>query len=506
MISFGRCVLVLMICCCLARRGKAEPSEVSVCGMFSDGMVLPRQMPVPVWGKARPGSAVEVAFAGQVVQTRADADGTWRVVLSPLETESCGRDLRIGTRVIRDVLVGDVWLCAGQSNMQFPLCGTNGWQHAFNGNAFVQVVHEPQIRFASPRRMYCAVPTNEIALVWRKGNADGLKASLYEGNHEEGSISALGWHFAKYVHDATRIPIGFVDVSRGGAFIEPCLAPAEARQIKELKLHLYGEHQRPGVLWNAMIHPMRTFPFKGVLWYQGESNKCCTNGEYLAKFRALTAGWRREFGNPCLPFYYVQIAPNQVGHLSVQLQQAEYEREDSHSSMVVSFDVGSAHQLHPRDKQTIGLRLALKALRNQYGFAWVKADSPYAVEARAGGDACVEVAFKNAEWMAVVTEDGRHRVDFELLDQNGQWKSAEIANLKKEWVWYKKKTVDSDLVDGSVIKLRTEGLVNPCAVRYGFTNPWEGGVYNEVDLPLGPFQLPVKGYSDENQTAPIPDL
>lgn len=463
--------------------------SATVSSFFSDGMMLQRDRPVPVWGTAAPGERVEASFGGKRASATADAKGNWCVTLPAFPASERGRDLKVGSRTIRDVLVGDVYIAGGQSNMQFPVCGRSARQHDAKGNALAQIAADDALRFAAPRRTYSQSPTNDVELVWRKSDRAGLERRVYEGNHEEGSISAVAWYFARYVRGAAKVPVGFVDVSRGGAFIEPSMPPAEVARAGELRLGGSG-HQAPGVMWNAMIAPMTRFPFKGVLWYQGESNKNDTNGVYLAKLRALVGGWRREFGNPALPFYYVQLAPCSAGHLAIQLQQAQYEREDPNAAMVVVSDIGNLRNIHPRDKDTVGLRLALRALKRDYGFADIQDASPEVLKATCDNKGKVCLEFANAKWMYVLNEDMSLAADFELMDSAGKWHKARIVNFKETWIWWSKKYVKNGEFEGNKIELAADGVAEPVAVRYLFNSPWQGSVFNEASLPLGPFMMP----------------
>ena len=474
-------------------------AAVAPSGFFAPHMMLQRDRPIPVWGTATPGEQVSVSFAGQTASATADATGNWLALLPPQPACAEPRTLTIvssnrtieqsnNQTLLPDILVGDVYLCSGQSNMQFPLCGQSARQHDMKGNALVQIANDPALRFTSPRRAYASVPTNDVELIWGKACRADLERCRYEGNFEEGSISAIGYYFAKYVREAAQVPIGFVDVSRGGAFIEPNMPPDEVKRADELKLRPLGAHQNPGVLWNAMIAPMTHFPFKGVLWYQGESNRDDTNGVYLAKFAALVKGWRREFGNPKLPFYYVQLAPHGSGFLPIQLQQAAYEPTDPNAEMVVVNDVGNIRNIHPRDKDTVGLRLALKALKRDYGFADIEASSPTCVKAEKLPGGRVALTFDHAEWLYVLNEDTSLAADFELQWPDGHWQKATIHNFKDVWVWYAKRNVKNGTFAGNRIELSVYGLGEPQAVRYLHNSPWQGSVFNQASLPLGAFE------------------
>jgi len=469
--------------------------SVSVSRFFADGMMLQRDRPVPVWGTASPGERVVASFGGRSASVKADSKGEWCVTLPSFPASDRGRDLKVGPRTFKDVVVGDVYLAGGQSNMQFPVCGHSARQHDAKGNALSQIVRDSALRFSAPRRAYAAAPTNDVELVWRKSSCEDLWKKPYDGNHEEGSISAVAWYFARYVREAAHVPVGFVDVSRGGAFIEPSMPPAEVARARELRLQ-GGAHQAPGVMWNAMIAPMTRFPFRGVLWYQGESNKNDTDGVYLAKFRALVGGWRREFGNPTMPFYYVQLAPCEAGHLSIQLQQTQYEKEDPNAAMVVVSDIGNLKNIHPRDKDTVGLRLALRALKRDYGFSGIRDASPEALKATRDASGKVRIEFSNAKWMYVLNEDMSLAADFELMDSAGVWRKARIVNFKDHWLWYAKKNVKNGEFDGNVIEVVADGVSAPKAVRYLFNSPWHGCVFNEASLPLGPFTMSLSESGD----------
>ena len=465
----------------------AVPSQ-----FFGSGMTLQRDAPIPVWGTASPNERIVVSFGGKEAETQTGSDGNWCVYLPPFGASDEPRELAIGTSArFSDVVVGDVYLAGGQSNMQFPLFGESARQHDRKGNALAQIANDPLLRFAAPRRAFARAPTNDVSLVWQRSCRADLTRRLYKGTHEEGSFSAVAYYFARYVREATKIPIAVIDVSRGGSFIEPSLPPMEAKQGESLGLHQVGAHQAPGVMWNAMIAPMTRFPLKGVIWYQGESNKNDTNGLYLAKFTALVRGWRREFKSPNLPFFYVQLAPCRTGHLAVQLQQSEYERRDPNAAMVVTADVGSFANIHPLDKDAVGLRLALRALKRLYGFTDIEDASPEPRRVTVDADGRVTISFAHAKWLYVFNDDLSLAADFELADETGRWYKASILNFRDTWVWYLKENVKNGEFADNEIVLSARGVKRPRAVRYLFNSPWKGSVFNEASLPLGPFELSV---------------
>ena len=179
-----------------------------------------------------------------------------------------------------------------------------------------------------------------------------------------------------------------------------------------------------------------------------------------------------------------------AGHLAVQLQQAQYEREDPNAAMVVVSDIGNLRNIHPRDKDTVGLRLALRALKKDYGFSDIQDASPEVRKATCDNKGKVCLEFANAKWMYVLNEDMSLAADFELMDSAGKWHKARIVNFKETWIWWSKKYVKNGEFEGNKIELAADGVAEPVAVRYLFNSPWQGSVFNEASLSLGPFMMP----------------
>ncbi|MEM7392567.1 MAG: sialate O-acetylesterase, partial [Verrucomicrobiota bacterium] len=389
----------------------APHADLQPASIFSDRLILQREQPVAIWGTGTPGKTVEVRFAGQTVSAKVDQQGAWKAELKPMKASDTGRELMLsdGTTEItlKNVVVGEVWLAAGQSNMQMN--GRNMVKKlpeaavAFEENGFPQVrllrINEP---VAGGRRDdFTTAPT------WNAANPESAK-----------SFSAVAWVFGRRIHEELKVPIGLIDVSWGGKPIEPFI-PGEAyaghpllKQIKALadekKLDelaqltggviIRNPEGYPGAIYDARMRPIAGFGLRGFLWYQAESN--CGKGEdptdYRHKQRIMIESWRAAWSNPELPVYYVQL-PNFRKEAINWVRMREEQRlalKVPHTGMAVTIDTGS-HDIHPANKIDVGQRLARFALRRDYGKEMV--DSGPVYQAHKIEDTIVHVTFSHAE-------------------------------------------------------------------------------------------------------------
>ena len=458
-------------------------SDVKFGAPFGDGMVLQQDVQVPVWGTAATGETVSVAFGGQCQRTVADAHGRWCVHIGPLSASAAPCDLIAASdrssieqsnnpnnrAVLHDVLVGEVWLCSGQSNMELNLWGeprvSEHGNHDANGILDAMMTDEPLVRFTTVPKAWSAEPKPiEKPLAWdrmRFGNQQGL--------------SAIAFHYSLMLHRALKVPVGVIVSSWGGTDIRPWISPkgyAGGGDIGgELKLPRTGK-QSPTALWNAMIHPLLPFAVKGVLWYQGEYN----NGEgmrYLPYMHALWRSYAADFGNPKIPLYYVQIAPFHYWHdeksphthaCDIWEAQARFERENACAGMVSTVDIADWDNIHPGDKRTVALRLAALALNRTYGRRDVPCASAKLVEARVA-DGVFKLRFRDAgQWILFGLEDA----PFELAGADGVWQPA-------------KATYRPDEID-----LKSDKVPAPKAFRYLWNWRGHGRLKNCFGLPLTP--------------------
>ena len=380
----------------------AVQADVKLPSILGNSMVLQRDLPVPVWGWAEPGEKVTVSLAGQSKDAVADAKGRWRVTLDPLKTNAEGQSMKIAgnnTIELGDVLVGEVWICSGQSNMEFGLGG------AVNGKEEVAAANHPQIRlFQVQGHLTAALPQEECPGKWAVCQPNTV-----------GGFSAVGYFFGRRLQQELGVPIGLVNSSWGGTRIEPWTTLSGFRSVDELEALTDEVSARemqaeqgdkvevgagtPEAICNGMIHPLVPYGVRGAIWYQGESNG--GEGEsYYHKTRALIGGWREVFG-PDLPFYLVQLANLQQptenpagGDGWAKLREAQTKSLTiPNTGMAVITDIGDANDIHPRNKQDVGGRLALWALDETYARrTWSsRARSSRASRSRATRSACVRL-------------------------------------------------------------------------------------------------------------------
>lgn len=487
-------VLALSIAIAIAAFPAVSTAEVTFAGPFSDGAVLQCGMRVPVWGRADPGERVTVAFAGQTAEAVAGDGGAWRVDLAPMEPCREGRDLvatgAAGTRAIaRDILVGEVWFCSGQSNTELPLVGGNPRFRDAKGLMRAKITRKPLVRFCRQKTYKASSePRRECRIrpVWLPFTPENLSKP---------SFSAMGVYFALELFSALDIPVGIVGASWGATPAEAWTPASGLSSVEETeplsKVQVcdsenwpeggLGEWMRakeqPRVLWNDMVAPWTPYAMRGFIWYQGCSN-IADGAAYALKMHALYNGWSREFENPDLKIRFVQIAPwGDERIAALQMAQAAFAAEEPNAEMAVASDCGNLCDIHPNDKETIGQRLALLALEHDYGFD-VESDSPAPQAWRAEGNRFV-VEFAHAKELYLYNPDRSLEAGLELCGDDGEWKKARIANLDG----------GNGRIDGTRLVVEAEHEDAPVKLRYLHSRPWFGCLYNEVGLPAGPFEL-----------------
>ena len=517
----------------------AAQADVSVSKIFGSNMVLQRDMPVPVWGKANPGEDVSVSFADQKLSAKADDAGNWQVELKPLKASKDGAELVVAgaanTFTFTNVLVGDVWLCSGQSNMEM----TFGWG-IYGGDRFKsESVQYPTIRRMKIRK--CTKPAPEPYDV-------PVDQNWAVASNAFPNITATGYFFARKLTQELDIPIGLIDDSWSGCRIEPFisdegfhLVPAlqeTARKIDDqdpkteagkaalakviadtrkwvddaeaaLAKGRKPTSQPPqmstigGVTgqYNWMIAPIVRFPIKGAIWYQG-----CSNGgegdEYIDKTEALVLGWRKAWGYD-FPFYWVQLASYTAftddpaggnGYARIRDAQRKAINRIPKTGMAVAIDVGNPGDIHPKAKLFVGERLALWALAKDYGKDIV-CSGPLvkgAVVEPAGLDADVakvRVSFDytGSGLMAGKKEWKDNTPVEEDVEAAGQLKGFALKGADEKWYWA------TAVIDGKDVVLSAPEVKEPVAVRYAFrANPLgKCSLYNKEGLPASPFSIKV---------------
>ena len=459
---------------------------------FRDGCVLQRDLPVCIWGRAEPGAAVEVAFAGQKKRTSADADGRWRVRLDPLPASATPRDLVVtsasGQAVVHDVVVGEVWLAAGQSNMELPLWSNNPHRRDRDGLLVARLTDKPQVRLFKVPTCVSSVPRETAGGAWRHAVPD----ETIRG--EEWAPGAIAWYFATHLEDALRVPVGIVEADVGGTDIDawtPLSAVAGKPELAyDGKLHgaAGGEKQLPERLWNGMVAPLTNMTFRGVLWYQGCQN-ILEPQRYAAKMRALYDGWSAAFGKPDLPFYFAQLSSfgdENCGDIAVMEAQQRFAEDEPRVGMAVTCDRGNFHDCHPNEKEVVARRLLAYALKRQYGWSHLRPEPPVVTCFEKAGNAVVlRFDDRGRSWY-------QYRDDFgvasgiELCGADGTWHPATIAELKvKTFEQYGSRGV---IVTTNRLTVSSSAVDDPKGVRYLYGGDRRSTLYcSESNLPLGPF-------------------
>jgi sialate O-acetylesterase len=377
-------------------------------------MVLQRDKAVPVWGKATPGEEVTVEFAGQKKTAKADASGQWMVKLDPMPANAESQVLKAGNVSVQDVLIGEVWLASGQSNMEWEM------QMKPDSKADIPNTTHPNLRLIEVPKTTALTPQDDVPAKWDRSSPESAA-----------SFSAVGYYFGLKLHEELKVPVGIIQSAWGGTRIEPWTSLEGFDAVPELKdfvadvraklpgsdayrsaheKHLAAVTQwqqavktalekkqpvpaipgqpatldagagTPTALYNALIHPLVPFAMRGAIWYQGESNH--NEGfVYTDKKKALLASWRSVFQQPELPFYFVQIAPFQYGteepEILAQFWQAQTKCLDiPHTGMAVITDIGEVPDIHPAKKKEVARRLSLWALSQTYGRSEIDPNGP----------------------------------------------------------------------------------------------------------------------------------
>lgn len=463
-----------------ARRRKREAQRLGfVSSVFADGMVLQRGIPIPVWGRGRPGERITVAFAGATAETTAGQDGSWRVALAPQAADPAGRILEIrgdGRSVsIADVVVGDVWLCSGQSNMQMALKASRGGPEA------VAAADHPDIRFLSPPivRAYEPIEAFDPADVrWRKAVAVEAK-SLAE-------LSAIAYWTAVELRQSQGVPIGVINLSQGSTAIIAWMSSASVATVSP---ELSGKHFP--VYFNGNIHPLIPFGLRGVVWYQGEQEG--GQGPYEQWLRAMITDWRTRFARPDLAFGIVQLPDNGAPDATappnqktgwgrardMQRRVLDLPATGLAVTLGVADGIDSTVDIHPPNKQAFAHRIATMLLGCFYGVpgAWT-GPLPQSARRRAGA---VRIAFDQVGG-GLVTSDQAAVRGFALAGADGAF------------VW-----ATATIVSRTEVELSAPGVPEPRSVRYAWhRNPTANAaghganLGNDAGLPAGSFELAVE--------------
>ncbi len=479
-------------------------ADVSLAPLFSDHAVLQRDKALPIWGTGEPGEKVNVSFAGQKVSATTDKNGQWLVVLDPLPISVTGSELKVvgqTTVTSTDVVVGDVWLCAGEMNMAFPL------REAEDAETEIARANLPLLRQLQVPPAAQSKPANRFSSNWSVASPASAA-----------NFSAVAYFFARDLQPRLNVPIGLINASVTTGEIESWIAEkafendpalsstlpawkknhhaweAElARYHRELdawtqqenatRAHrqhatapkpneptVLGPTGEPSLLFNGMIAPLLPAALRGFVWYQGESNAYRSSG-YGENLRLLIASWRTYFAQGDLPFLFVQL-PNFKAGNGANTEWARFRDEQvrgleqPNTDMAVTIDLGSPNDLRPREKQEVGRRLALIARKSVYGMN-VDDSGPVFESAEREGTA-FRLRFTHAG-------TGLTAEDHPLF-------CFQIAGFDRKFY------PASAKIDGESVLVSAREVISPVAVRYAWFNDPRANLYNGAGLPARPFR------------------
>jgi len=476
-------------------------ADIQLPYLIADHMVVERDCPVHIWGKAEPGEPVSVTFRGAGAKSVADPLGRWSVYLPP---GNAGGPFTMTIRgantvTLSDILVGDVWLASGQSNMEWPI--------AWAADARDEIAHAqfPRIRLVRAMHKVSEYPLEDLmGKMWRECTPESAA-----------DFSAVAYHFGRLLEDHLDVPIGLIQTAWGGTPLdawtslgaisqEPALMPvfgewntlmqeyavarlkydraakdweaAVARAKAEGKVPPPvpekpvgpGGPRTPGGLFNAMVAPITGYAIRGVIWYQGEANATVERAPVYARlFQAMIRDWRRAWGLGDLPFLFVQLANYDApGKAWPELREAQRQALSlRNTAMVVTIDIGTPENIHPPDKKTVGLRLSLAARALAYGEL---------------------IEYSGPLPRQVTPEDGALRVWFDhssgLTARGGVLKGFELAGPDKKFV-----SAEARIEAGTAV-VRNEAVERPAYVRYGWKDNPDCNLFNGAGLPASPFQ------------------
>ncbi|RZK16017.1 MAG: sialate O-acetylesterase [Hymenobacter sp.] len=452
-------------------------AQLRLPSLFTDNMVLQQQAECAVWGWAKAGSTITVnpSWGKQKYTAQADATGKWKLKVKTPAASYAAYTLSIsgdGPAIqLKNVLVGEVWLCGGQSNMEMPMKGFKG-QPVLGSNEAILHSKNDQLRlYTVPRSSVTEPQENSKPSPWRVAEPEAVS-----------NFSATAYYFGRLLQEQLHVPVGLLHCSYSGSFIEAWMNAENLRQFAGVKIPAKGDtiklvSRTATTLYNGMLHPIEGYGIKGAIWYQGESNYDNPD-EYANRLATLVKQWRTQWGEGEFPFYYAQIAPfdytrtskNKGGkYNSAFLRDAQRKAQDQipNSAMAVLLDVGEETSIHPMRKEPGGTRLALLALANTYAMKGFGAVSP-AYESLTVKDNTAVVRFRNAPMG--MTTFGQELTGFEVAGADQKFYPAKAT------------------IAGSVINVSAAEVKTPVAVRYAFQDFTRATLFSNEGLPVSSFR------------------
>jgi len=452
-------------------------AQIRLPNIIGSNMVLQRNQAVPVWGWASPGKMVKVKFSGQEKTAAADDKGYFKIILSPLKTSDKPQVMTITSDTsaihLSNILVGEVWLCSGQSNMEYTMKLSNAKPVRGIDSAELELSnHNPQIRLFKVEKKLSLPDVTTTG--WNESEGEALAA-----------FSAPGYYFAKNIYEKLHVPVGVITSAWGGSRIEPWTPPAAYEVLPAFKAAfaeqpLLIDSVVAGKNYQSMIAPLAPFALRGFLWYQGESN-CMTNEgiRYADKMQALVDSWRKEWGNDKLSFYSVLIAPyyytkrkDHVPHTPETLPEFWEAQTESlkipHTDMITVTDlVDHLSDIHPSYKWEVGRRLALLALAKDYGYTAITYSGPRYQKMQVKKDKVI-LSFSHAGGLK--TNDGKPVGNFMIAGEDNKFIPATAE------------------ITGDKVIVSSPAVAKPVAVRFAWDETAMPNLVNDTGIPALPFR------------------
>lgn len=460
--------------------------------LYTDYMVLQRDMPLDIHGIANAGEKITVSISNQKATATANNQGKWSVVLKPMNAVT---DLTLtveagsAAKVYKHVAVGEVWLCSGQSNMAFMLCQADTYKRDIDN------VGDPQLRLFDMKACW---ETYNVA--WPASCLDSLnhlqyyRSTTWQPTTPDNAkwFSAIAYYYGRMLRDSLKVPVGLICNAVGGSpteawvdrntletyfpailknwlhndFIQDWVRGRAAKNLTNDNTHLGRHPYEPCYLYESGILSLQKYPIKGVIWYQGESN--AHNMEAHSElFKLLVGSWRSNWSNPTMPFYFVQLSSlNRPSWPWFRYSQLQLMQQIANTGMAVSSDCGDSLDVHPLRKQPIGQRLARWALNKTYGKSITPSGPIYKGVVRSA-DALI-VSFDYAD--SLCTSDGKQPSTFEIAEEEGMYYPA------------------TAVIEGNTVRLTSPEVKNPRYVRYGWQPFTRANLINGDALPASTFR------------------
>jgi len=450
-------------------------SAIKLPWFFSDNMVLQQQADAAIWGWAKSGSTVQITTSWNKAKysVKADEAGTWKTKIStPIAGGPYSISISDGeVMTLKNILIGEVWLCSGQSNMEMPMKGFRD-QPILGGNDAIFNSQNDKIRlYTVPRSVQRTPQDTSKQSPWKLAEPESVS-----------NFSATAYYFGKMLHEKLNVPIGLVNISYGGSPVEAFMDAETLKQFPEIKVSSPTDtfklnNRNAAVLYNGMLKPFLGFTIKGCIWYQGESNND-RPAQYEKLFPAFVQQIRTQTGQGDFPFYYCQIAPytynnfgaaNAVYNNSALLRDAQRKALTNipNSGMAVLMDIGEEFSIHPMDKATGSKRMAYMALAKTYNYKGFGFESPSFESMSVSGNT-ITIKFRNAA--NGLTSYGKPLTQFEVAGANKIFRPAKA------------------LINGGNIVVSTPDVKDPIAVRYAFKDFLMGELFNTEGLPVSSFR------------------